>query len=296
MLEQRISSGLGGKVDRNQFTGGVCSLAKITAGRGSAGPHRCSRRIDDGSRVRFGFVDRAWLADWKGITASGHDVVFHARNAARAEDLRREAPRPPPLWSAISAPSVVRWTSPIKSMRMGLSMPSFTMQVSVMRGSQRTAEGHPDILAVNVFAPYILTAVLSRPKRLVYLSSGMHRTEPHLDDILWQTRRWNGSLAYSESKLYVTVLSFAIARYWPDVTANAVDPGWCRPEWVGRAHRTISSKAAQPKWHWPRRDSRLSGLTGEYLNALILIAFIVTGGRLHAEVSLGYARSHAMPA
>src|SRR4029453_9504988 len=34
------------------------------------------------------------------------------------------------------------------------------------------------------------------------------------------------SQAYSDSKLYLTALAFAVARSWPDVLSNAVDPGW----------------------------------------------------------------------
>ena len=65
-------------------------------------------------------------------------------------------------------------------------------------GSPRpTADGFPDIFAVNVLAPYILTARISGARRLVYLSSSMHRVSPNLHDILWRTRRWNGSLAVS---------------------------------------------------------------------------------------------------
>ena len=142
------------------------------------------------------------------------------------------------------------------------------MRASDMAGpSSATSDGLPDILAVNVLAPYILTAAMSRPKRLVYLSSGMHRTEPHLDDILWQTRRWNGSLAYSESKLYVTALSFAVARLWPDVPSNAVDPGWVPTRMGGPARRTISAKAAATQVALATSDdSRLSRLTGQYLH------------------------------
>ena len=94
----------------------------------------------------------------------------------------------------------------------------------------------------------------------------MHRTEPHLDDILWQTRRWNGSLAYSESKLYVTALSFAIARYWPDVplmrsTLVGADPmgGPGAPDDLVEGCATQVALATSD-------DSRLSGLTGEYLH------------------------------
>jgi NAD(P)-dependent dehydrogenase (short-subunit alcohol dehydrogenase family) len=83
------------------------------------------------------------------------------------------------------------------------------------------------VLAVNVLAPYLLTALIERPGRLVYLSSGMHRGgTPSVDDLDWNRRRWNGSQAYSDSKLFDTVLAFAIARRWPDVLSNAVEPGW----------------------------------------------------------------------
>jgi NAD(P)-dependent dehydrogenase (short-subunit alcohol dehydrogenase family) len=47
-----------------------------------------------------------------------------------------------------------------------------------------------------------------------------------LSDIAWIKRRWNSSQAYSDSKLYVTTLAYAVARRWPDVLSNAVDPGW----------------------------------------------------------------------
>ena len=55
----------------------------------------------------------------------------------------------------------------------------------------------------------------------------MHRAGGgSLSDIDWTERRWNASQAYSESKLYLTALAFAVARRWPDVMSNAVDPGW----------------------------------------------------------------------
>jgi NAD(P)-dependent dehydrogenase (short-subunit alcohol dehydrogenase family) len=47
-----------------------------------------------------------------------------------------------------------------------------------------------------------------------------------LDDIDWTRRKWNASQAYSDSKLYLTAFALAVARRWPDVLSNAVDPGW----------------------------------------------------------------------
>ena len=72
------------------------------------------------------------------------------------------------------------------------------------RQTQRveTEPGVPDIFAVNVLAPYILTALIERPKRLIYVSSGMHQgVRPAMDDLLWTKRAWSGALAYAESKL-----------------------------------------------------------------------------------------------
>ena len=55
---------------------------------------------------------------------------------------------------------------------------------------------------MNTLAPYVLTALVERPKRLVYMSSGMHRgANSSLEDVDWRKRRWQGAEAYAESKL-----------------------------------------------------------------------------------------------
>jgi NAD(P)-dependent dehydrogenase (short-subunit alcohol dehydrogenase family) len=100
------------------------------------------------------------------------------------------------------------------------------------RGS--TPEGHSKVLAVNSLAPYMLTALIERPGRLVYLSSGLHRGgEGSLDDVDWTRRRWDPARAYAESKLHVVALALALAKRWPAVLSNAVDPGWVRTRMGG---------------------------------------------------------------
>src|SRR3974390_398382 len=80
----------------------------------------------------------------------------------------------------------------------------------------------------------MLTALIKRPDRLIYLSSGMHRDgSSSLRDIDWVERRWDQTQAYCDSKLYVTALAFAVARQWPDVLSNAVAPGWVRTKMGG---------------------------------------------------------------
>ena len=91
----------------------------------------------------------------------------------------------------------------------------------------KTPEGHAKVFAVNTLAPYMLTALIERPDRLIYLSSSMHYGgEASLRDIDWLERRWDTNQAYSDSKLQITALAFALARRWPKVLSNAVDPGW----------------------------------------------------------------------
>ena len=91
----------------------------------------------------------------------------------------------------------------------------------------------PKILPVN--APYLLTALIDRPQRLVYLSSGMHYGgRVDLAGLDWSGQRRTGS--YSDGKLFVTTLAIAVARVWPDVYSNAVDPGWAHQH--GRTRRS----------------------------------------------------------
>lgn len=68
---------------------------------------------------------------------------------------------------------------------------------------------------------------MHRPDRLVYLSSGLHRGgSADFEDLQWARRRWNGTQAYSDTKLHDVLLAFGVARRWPDVLSNALEPGW----------------------------------------------------------------------
>ena len=79
-----------------------------------------------------------------------------------------------------------------------------------------TVDGLSQLWAVNVPAPYVLTALMHKPDRLVYLSSGMHTGgDPSLDDPQWSGRRWNGSQAYADTKLHDVLLAFGVARRRP---------------------------------------------------------------------------------
>jgi NAD(P)-dependent dehydrogenase (short-subunit alcohol dehydrogenase family) len=162
------------------------------------------------------------------LIADGHQVVLHARSKERAGALADLASRAAgvvigDLASAAQTRSLAEQVNRIG--RMDAVIHNAGIYREPNRGT--TPEGRAKVLAVNVLAPYLLTALIDRPDRLVYLSSSMHRGgEGPIDDIDWSKRRWDTNRAYSESKLYVTALAFAVARHWPQVSSNAVDPGW----------------------------------------------------------------------
>jgi NAD(P)-dependent dehydrogenase (short-subunit alcohol dehydrogenase family) len=158
----------------------------------------------------------------------GHRVVLHARSKERAAALKDLAPRSAGvvIGDLASAAQTRALADQVNALgRMDAVIHNAGIYREPARGA--TPEGHAKVLAVNVLAPYLLTALTERPERLVYLSSGMHRGgDGSLHDIDWQQRRWDTNRAYSESKLYVTALALAVARRWPEVLSNAVDPGW----------------------------------------------------------------------
>ena len=182
------------------------------------------------------------------LIAEGHEVVLHARSQQRAAALADLAPRAAgivigDLASASETRAVADQVNKIGRMHAVIH----NAGIYQLRDRGSTPEGHATTLAVNTLAPYMLTALIERPDRLVYLSSGMHRSgSSSLEDIDWMKRRWDASTAYSESKLFVTALAFAVARHWPEVLSNAVDPGWVptkmggpgAPDDLAEGHRT----------------------------------------------------------
>jgi NAD(P)-dependent dehydrogenase (short-subunit alcohol dehydrogenase family) len=186
-----------------------------------------------------GSTDGLGYAAARALIEDGHEVVLHARSRERATALADLAEKSlgivlGDLSSAVDTQGIAEQVNAIGR------MDAVIHNAGIYRVPSRSAtpEGHAKTLAVNTLAPYVLTALIERPDRLVYLSSGMHRGgRPRVDDIDWVERRWDQTQAYSESKLYVTALALAVARRWPDVLSNAVDPGWV-PTKMGGAGAT----------------------------------------------------------
>ena len=160
-----------------------------------------------------GSADGLGRAAAQTLLNDGHEVVVHARNRDRLTAVRDLLDR--------GAAAVVGDLSDLEETR-GLAR-------DVNRLGRLDAVIHnagvytgPHVLPVNVVAPYLLTALIDRPQRLVYLSSSEHRSgRPSLTGIDWSGRRTTGS--YPDSKLFVTTLTVAVARRWAEVFSNAVD-------------------------------------------------------------------------
>src|SRR5436309_5514363 len=183
-----------------------------------------------------GSSDGLGLAAGKRLLAAGHEVALHARNENRAKDAQAAAPTAAAVVIGDVASIAETRAVAEQANRLG-PFDAVIHNVGVGDRERRieTADGLEHIFAINVLAPYLLTALIEPPQRLVYLSSGMHLGgDPDFSDLQWTRRHWNGSQAYSDSKLFDTMLAFAVARIWPAVRSNAVDPGWVPTRMGGR--------------------------------------------------------------
>jgi len=195
-----------------------------------------------GSSDGLGLMVGQLLAD------QGHKVVLHARNDARAADAKKALPKAEAV--VVGDLASIAATKDLAGQVNALGPFDAIIHnaaVGYREGHRTTSDNLSHVFAINTLAPYMLTSLIERPKRLVYLSSGMHeRAHANLDDILWRKRRWDGSSAYAESKLYDVMLALAVARLWPDVLSNALTPGWVptkmggagAPDDIAQAHLT----------------------------------------------------------
>jgi NAD(P)-dependent dehydrogenase (short-subunit alcohol dehydrogenase family) len=183
-----------------------------------------------------GSSDGLGLTAAKRLLAAGHEVILHARNQGRARDALSAAPKA--SGTVVGDLASIAETRGLadQANRLGpFEAVIHNAGVGNREGRIETVDGLEHIFAINVLAPYLLSALIRRPQRVVYVSSGMHwGGDPDFTDLQWTRRRWNGSQAYSDSKLFDVALALALARRWPDVRSNAVDPGWVATKMGGR--------------------------------------------------------------
>ncbi|MFT3849565.1 MAG: SDR family NAD(P)-dependent oxidoreductase [Propionivibrio sp.] len=214
-----------------------------------------------GHRARVfitGSADGLGHAAAKTLLSQGHEVVVHVRSQARMSAVKELVDQ-----GATATVGDLSDLAQVRDLARQVNdlgrMDAVIHNAGILSGNQ--------VLVVNVVAPYLLTALIQRPQRLIYLSSSMHKGgRASLSGMDWTGHTATGS--YSDSKLFVTTLAAAVARLWPEVYSNAVDPGWVPTKMGG---------AGAPD------DLRLGHLTQEWLATSDDPKALTSGGYWHHQ-------------
>ena len=201
------------------------------------------------------------------LIEQGHEVVIHARNEKRGVQAKEAVPGAAAV--VVGDPASIQQVREIAEQINALGAFDGVIHNAAVgdRESRRTVteDGLPHVFAVNTVAPYILTALIQRPKRLVYLSSGLHHSgDSSLKDLTWEQRSWQGQQAYSDTKFHNVLLAFAVARLWPDVLSNAVDPGWVATKMGGPSATDDLDQGHRTQVWLAASEDRAANVTGEY--------------------------------
>lgn len=205
-----------------------------------------------------GSADGLGHAAARTLLGEGHDVVVHVRSRARLTAVQELVDQ--------GAVATIGDLSDIAQIRdLAGQVNAIGRMDAVIHNAGVISGAH--LMVVNVVAPYLLTALIQRPQRLIYLSSAMHKGgRASLDGIDWSGQATTGS--YSDSKLFITTLTAAVARLWPDVYSNAVNPGW------------VPTRMGGPS---APDDLRLGHLTQEWLATSDDPEALTSGGYWHHQ-------------
>jgi NAD(P)-dependent dehydrogenase (short-subunit alcohol dehydrogenase family) len=188
------------------------------------------------------------------LIEQGHQVVLHARNADRAKDALVKTPEAEQV--LVGDLSNLEETKKLADQVNQLAR--FDAIIHNAGVYQTSAK---QIVAVNTLAPYVLTCLIQKPKRLIYLSSGMHlHGSSNLESLKTNVDR----ISYSDSKLHVMMLALIVARRWTDVYSNAVDPGWVPTKMGGRNAPDDLQKGFETQSWLAVSDDERAKVSGRY--------------------------------
>src|SRR3712207_5983831 len=114
-----------------------------------------------------GSADGLGLLAAKSLIDQGHQVVLHARNGKRAKEALDKMPGAENVLTAdlSNIEEAKQLASKVNALR---TFDAVIHNAGVYKTSAK------EIFAVNTLAPYILTRMIEKPERLIYLSSDMH--------------------------------------------------------------------------------------------------------------------------
>jgi NAD(P)-dependent dehydrogenase (short-subunit alcohol dehydrogenase family) len=203
-----------------------------------------------------GSADGLGLLTAKELIRLGHTVILHARNSHRAEDVRRKVPDGQDIL-------IADLTDLSQTIKLADDLNAIGKVDVVVQNAGVYQASAEEIFAVNTIAPYVLTCLIKKPERLIYLSSGMHfHGRAKMEQIISNRKH----ITYSDSKFHVMMLCMTVARRWPDVYSNAVDPGWVPTKMGGKSAPDDLQKGYETQvWLSVSEDTKAK-VTGKYFH------------------------------
>lgn len=191
----------------------------------------------------------------KALADQRHEVILHARNDQRAEVARNKVPGAAGVLTGDL--SNIDETKELAHKVNALG----NFDVIIHNAGVYQVPGNT-ILAVNTLAPFILTSLIHKPARMIYLSSGMHlQGRVNLQNFTTDVSR----ISYSDSKLHVLMLAKAVAAHWPKIVSNAVDPGWVPTRMGGQGAPDDLQKGYETQTWLAVSDDKDAIASGRYL-------------------------------
>jgi NAD(P)-dependent dehydrogenase (short-subunit alcohol dehydrogenase family) len=187
------------------------------------------------------------------LVRENHQVTVHGRDPRRAQDALTRVPGA----SGALAGDLARIEDVKRLAAEANTLGAFD---AVIHNAGVYRASDTDILAVNLLAPYLLTCSMLRPQRLIYLGSGDHlHGRPSMHGITS-----GRGISYADSKLLVLMLGKAVARKWPDVYSNVVDPGWVPTKMGGRSAPDDLEKGYETQTWLALSTDRSATVSGRY--------------------------------
>ncbi len=188
------------------------------------------------------------------LVEKGHKVILHTRNSKRGADAMKNVSGAENVLTGdlSKIDETINLADQVNALG---SFDAIIHNAGVYRTSSK------EIFSINTLAPYILTCLIQKPKRLIYLTSGMHmqgnaKLESFKSDI--------NRITYSDSKLHVVMLAKAVARKWTDVYSNAVNPGWVPTKMGGRGAPDDLQKGYETQVWLAVSNDKEAQVTGKY--------------------------------
>jgi NAD(P)-dependent dehydrogenase (short-subunit alcohol dehydrogenase family) len=197
-----------------------------------------------------GSSDGLGLIASKILMTQGHQLVLHARDQKRKQDIEK-----------VIKGSVEIVTGDLSNLEETKQLASQVNALgkfdAVIQNAGVYNASAKETLNVNVLSPYILTCLIEKPKRVIYLSSAMHLSgKANFKNI--------DALNYSDSKLYIVMLCKALAKKWPDVYTNAVNPGWVPTKMGGKGAPDDLQKGAETQAWLAVSEDASAKVSGNY--------------------------------